>query len=90
MIRKDPQYEQSYLNLGMLYLDQDSIEMAKKQFDMLIKISPLHIRAYYFRGVSQELSGNNDAALADYRQAVKLAPNFEAAIQGINRLEEVN
>ncbi|MCB0614808.1 MAG: tetratricopeptide repeat protein [Phaeodactylibacter sp.] len=85
--RVDPQYEEAYFNSGLIYMDMDSIEQARKQFDIAIQTSPTHIRAYYFRGLAQEMLGNEQAAKADYEQALRLAPNFEKAQEGLDRVK---
>ncbi|MCB0563161.1 MAG: tetratricopeptide repeat protein [Phaeodactylibacter sp.] len=85
--RADPQYEEAYFNSGLIYMDMDSIEQARKQFDITIQTSPTHIRAYYFRGLAQEMLGNEQAAKADYEQALRLAPNFEKAQEGLDRVK---
>jgi len=86
--RVDPQYEEAYFNSGLIYMDMDSIEQARKQFDIAIETSPTHIRAYYFRGLAQEMLGNKAAARADYEQALRMAPNYEKAQEGLERVKE--
>lgn len=86
--RVDPQYEEAYFNSGLIYLDMDSIEQARGQFDIAIETSPTHIRAYYYRGLAQEMLGNAAAAKADYEQALKMAPNYENAQEGLERVKE--
>ena len=86
----DPQYEEAYYNAGLLYLDLDSIPQAYQQFDLAINIFPLHIRAYYYRGLSAEAMGNVDQAKADYEQALRLAPDYEYPQEGLRRLAGEN
>lgn len=88
MVRVDPQYEQSYFNMGLLYLDQDSIQKAYEQFNLLVGISPLHIRGYYYRGLSLEFLGNLEGARADYEQALKLSPDYQNALEGVERVRQ--
>ncbi|MCB9264345.1 MAG: tetratricopeptide repeat protein [Lewinellaceae bacterium] len=86
--RVDPQYDEAYFNSGLIYLDMDSIEQARKQFDIAIETSPTHIMAYYYRGLTQEMLGNREAAMADYEQALRMAPNYEKAQEGLERLKQ--
>lgn len=83
----DPQYEEAYYNSGLLYLDMDSLSKAEQQFDLTVKTSPTHIRGYYFRGLSRELQGEVEAAIADYEQALRMAPEYEKAQAGLDRLK---
>ncbi|MEM8527757.1 MAG: tetratricopeptide repeat protein [Bacteroidota bacterium] len=82
----DPQYEEAYYNAGLLYLDLEKPKEAHQQFDLAIKFSPTHIRAYYYRGLSSEFMGNIEAAKKDYRQALKMAPDYEAAREQLEAL----
>lgn len=84
----DPQYETSYYNAGLLYMELDSFAQAYQQFDLTLKTSPLHIRAYFYRGLAAELTGDFAQAKADYQQALKLAPGYERAEQALLRLVE--
>lgn len=88
IITLDPQYEEAYFNSGLLYLDMDSLSRAEQQFDLTVKTSPTHIRAYYFRGLSRELQGKNAGAVADYEQALRMAPDYEQAQERLDGLKE--
>ena len=89
IVRQDPQYEDAFYNAGLLYLDLDSVLQAHEQFHLTLQINPVHIRAYYHRGVASEMMGNLPAAKADYAQALQLAPDYERAQEGINRLADI-
>jgi tetratricopeptide (TPR) repeat protein len=86
--RLDMQYEDAYLNAGLIYLEMDSVEKAYKQFDILVNISPINIGGWYYRGLASELKGDVEAAKQDYRQALKFAPNFEKAKSALAELEK--
>jgi len=86
--RKDPQYEEAHFNSGLLYLDMDEPEKAKAQFDLTVQVDPTHVRAYYYRGLTAELQGNPAAAKNDYEQALRLAEDFEAAQEALERVNE--
>jgi Tfp pilus assembly protein PilF len=62
---------------------------AHEQFDMTLQVNPVHIRAYYYRGVASEMMGNLPAARDDYEQALRLAPDYVRAQEGLNRLQEL-
>ena len=83
----DPQYDPAHFNSGLIYLDMDSVARAEKMFDITLEVSPRHIRAYYYRGVAREMQGNNDAALRDYEQALDMAPDYQQALEGVERLK---
>lgn len=83
----DQQYDPAHFNAGLIYLDMDSIARAEELFDITIEVSPRHIRAYYYRGLAREMQGKNQAALRDYQQALDMAPDYERALEGVERLK---
>lgn len=88
IIRRNPDYSYAYFDMGMMYLDMDSLQKAADNFDFSIKTDPLFVKAYYYRGVANELDGKMEQALADYIQANKMSPNFKEAKEARDRLEK--
>lgn len=82
----DAQFADAYYNIGLAYLQMDSIKLAYDNFKITTRIEPLHYLAYYFRGQTYELQGNKDAAKKDYQQVLKLNPNFARAKEAIAKL----
>lgn len=91
IITKAPQLEDTYFNKGLLYLDTDSTAAAMEQFNLAIQFDPAFVKAYYYRGLAKELTGDTDGALADYEQALRLTPDefpeVEAAIVRVKKGE---
>lgn len=83
----DPQYEEAYYNAGLLYLDLEKLNEAYQQFNLAIQFSPTHIRAYYYRGYTNELLNKPDAAKLDYEQSLRMAPDYEAAKERLTILQ---
>jgi tetratricopeptide (TPR) repeat protein len=86
IITLNQQYEDAYLNSGLLYLDLDSIEAAKQQFDLAIQIEPTLVNAYYYRGIANELLNQPQLAISDYEQAIRLNDQYKEAEEALNRL----
>lgn len=86
----DMQYDEGYLNAGLLYLDLDSIEQARKMFDLVIGVNPINIEAYCFRGIAYEKAGNFSKARKDYETALRMAPEYELANEGLERVKGKN
>lgn len=84
--RADRQYVAGYFNAGLLYLELDSVAPALREFDLVVKNDPLHIRGFFFRGYANELAGELNAACADYDVALRYAPDYELALEGYDRL----
>ena len=85
----EPHYRDAFFNAGLIYMDMDSLEAAKAQFDIAINVSPTFIPAYYYRGLAQEMLGKLAAARADYEQALRMAPNYDDALDGLERIKLV-
>ena len=88
IIARDPDYANAYFDMGMIYLEIDSLSMAYSSFDIAIKTDPIFVKAYFWRGVAAEAQGNLAAALGDYKQAYGMAPQYEAAKEAKERLEK--
>ena len=87
LIKFYPQYEDAYYNSGLLYLDMDSIDLARRQFDLAIEIEPTFVQAYYYRGVTAELIGDQEGAKEFYEAALRLNADYPEAQDALNRLQ---
>ncbi len=79
-------YVNSFFNTGWILMQQDSLEKAWRQFDIVTKLEPTDAEAYYNRGLVSELMGKNQEALADYKQALVFAADYPEAKEGVRRL----
>lgn len=86
IIVHNPDYSNAYFDLGTIYLELDSLDQAHSNFDIATKTDPLFVKAYYYRGLASELKGNKEAALADYRQANGMSPDYPEAKEALIRL----
>ncbi len=68
--------------LGALNRYDEAIE----QLRLAIKIDPLNIEAYHNRAVIAEHRGDVESAIADYRQALRYAPDFAPSRTALRRL----
>ncbi|MGB3798271.1 MAG: tetratricopeptide repeat protein, partial [Lewinella sp.] len=83
----DRQYVAGNFNAGLLLMEQDSLQRAYSEFNITIMNDPIHIRAYFYRGYASELMGDPDAARRDYETALRMAPDFTLAQEGLERLD---
>ncbi|MCF8248025.1 MAG: tetratricopeptide repeat protein [Saprospiraceae bacterium] len=83
----DPQYAEGYYNVGLIYLDMDSVKQAYKSFDLAVKVSPEFAEAYYHRGLAAEMKGDKVQALSDYENVLRFSPDFAGAKEGVKRLK---
>ena len=88
MIEIDSDHSKAYYDLGLLYLDLDSLKKSNDHFNMAVQTEPLFARAYFYRGLTQELLGNLQGAVRDYEQTLKLTPEDKDAQEGRKRITE--
>ncbi len=86
IVARNPDYSNAYFDMGMIYLELDSLKQARNNFDIAIKTDPLFVRAFYYRGMIEEAEGNFEAAFNDFNKAAKMAPSFEEAKTALERV----
>ena len=89
LISHDPYYADAYFNMGLLFLQIDSLNKAKQHFELTVKTEPSYARAYYYLGLLSELSGLNKDALRQYEQSLRLDPDDEDSRRAILRVQEM-
>lgn len=82
----DPQYSDAIFATGYILLQQDSFERARRQFDLVTKITPTNAVAYYNRGLCSELMEDKNSAAKDYQQALTFDSGYTSAKEGLKRL----
>lgn len=88
LLLRDPDYANAYFDMGAIYLELDSFSKAYDNFNIATKVDPIFVKAYYYRGVASEKMGNLEAALADYKQANGMSPEYQEAKDARARLEK--
>ena len=81
-----PDYTDAYFNLGLLYLDQDSLAPAHAHFDLAVKTRPQFANGYFYRGLASEFMANLESALLDYEVTRRLDPTHERAAAALARV----
>jgi tetratricopeptide (TPR) repeat protein len=82
----DRDYADAYFAMGYILLQQDSLDKAWRQFDLVTKLEPTNEKAYYNRGLASEMMGKNKEALQDYQQALTFNPQYQEAAAGVKRV----
>jgi tetratricopeptide (TPR) repeat protein len=79
---------EDYLNqLGYEYLRQDEIPTAVKLFQLNVNLFPESANVYDSLGEALYMQGEKDLALALYRRAMELNPDFPSARRMVIRIE---
>jgi tetratricopeptide (TPR) repeat protein len=87
IIIEHPDYSNAFFDMGLIYLEQDSLNKAHEHFNQAIRTDPLFVIAYYYRGVASESKGDTKAAIEDYKQALKMSPNLPEPKKALERLK---
>lgn len=79
--------DQCYYNLGAIYLEvKKDYRPALEAFSKAIELNPNYLEAYFARGFTYSRMNDVPSARADYNMCLKLQPNYELAIEGLNNL----
>lgn len=81
-------YDKAYFSIGYILMQQDSLEKAYRQFDLVTKLSPTNAGAYYNRGLCNEMMGKKAEALEDYKQALAFDSEYKEAKEAIQRVSK--
>ena len=85
----DSSYFLASYNLGYIHLvKKEDYSGALRFFDHTLRMNPSYVDALYNRGLCFEILGDREKARSSYREALGLLPNFDRAVEGMNRLDE--
>ncbi len=76
----------AYYNRAVAYYRTKQYVMAHGDFTRAIELRPNMASAYFGRGMVFEGIGRNDHAIDDYRAALRINPNHQAAKQRLTAL----
>ncbi len=80
----------AYYNEGYIYLvEKQEYGNAVEAFEQAIAIDPSFVPAVYNLGRTYEAMGRYDEAREQYKLALKLKTNYPLAIDGLNRLDDI-
>lgn len=85
ILEVDTKNPNAFYNLGLAYLQIDSVQQAYQHFDISIELDPVYKMGYYYRGYTSNLLGNEQAAKKDFEQVLRLDPDFERAKEALGQ-----
>ena len=89
LLQVDTAYYFGYYNLGYIAFNiEKDYRKATVMFTKALKFNPSYAEAYYMRGLSFEQLGEYAKSIRDYTEAIKIAPGYELAVVGLNRVEK--
>ena len=88
MVSKVKSCDQCYYNLGAIYFGlKNNPEQAVEYFTKAIEVNPNYLEAYFARAFIYAKLKDKTSAKADYNMCLKLQPDYEDAIRGLNELK---
>ncbi len=79
-IQLDPNFIKAYIDLGVLYLQQNAFSVAETHFDQALSIDPRSELAHFNRGLLYGITGKLDPAINEFSQTLELNPNATAVM----------
>lgn len=87
ILKIDSSYNDAHFNLGYIAMVmQNDLAKAIKHFSDNIRFHPNNYEAFYMRGLCYERLKDKDNAIRDYRQALKLYPQYDNAAIALGKL----
>ncbi|MEX2595628.1 MAG: tetratricopeptide repeat protein [Salibacteraceae bacterium] len=88
LLSKNNEYFDAWYNIGYIHLEiLDKYDSAAYCFNQAIAFGPeKYFPAVYNRGLSREKSGDFKKAEDDYREALRLNPQYDLAARGLSRV----
>jgi tetratricopeptide (TPR) repeat protein len=84
-IRNDPNNLPARTNLGLYYYTEGKYDEAVEQYAFANQINPDPL-LYFKIGIARRDEGNDQEAIANFRQALAMAPDFNAAREELDAL----
>ncbi|GAB4326879.1 MAG: tetratricopeptide repeat protein [Bacteroidales bacterium] len=88
ILEKDPTFYFALYNIGYIQLVYlEDYASAVDYFTQAIDLKPDYVEAWYNRGFARELMKDVQNAYQDYQKALEYRPNYDKAVQGLNRID---
>jgi tetratricopeptide (TPR) repeat protein len=83
---RNTHYIDAYFNLGFIYLQQDSLDKAFRQYDLVTKLDPTNPAGFFNRGLCNEMLNRPQDAVLDYRKALVIDSGYQSPKKALQRL----
>ena len=78
-IEIDPNYLESYINIGLLYSKEGDTEKAISYYEKAIAVDPDFTKAHYNLGTVYAEKGKSDKAISEFKKCLSINPNLAKA-----------
>jgi Flp pilus assembly protein TadD len=77
LVSANPRDPRARLHLGKVYLAMEKVELAKLEFIKATELYRDYANAHYYLGMAHMKENNNQAAIASFREVLRIAPDSE-------------
>lgn len=89
IIISEPSYGMAYLNSGILYMQQDDLDKAYENFNILAQREPTNANAFFYRAQVSYLKGEYGKSIDDLKNTLTLNPNDKEAKSLLQEIENI-
>lgn len=82
----DPQNYRAYFNVGYIAFERADYSEARRHWDIATRMQNFYPQAYYMKGLSFELQGKREDAVANYKLAYEQDPDYSLAKEALLEL----
>ncbi|MBW2554707.1 MAG: tetratricopeptide repeat protein, partial [Deltaproteobacteria bacterium] len=75
-IEIDPNYLESYINIGLLYNKEGDTKKAISYYEKAIAVDPDFTKAHYNLGVVYVKKGKLDKAISEFKRCISIDPDY--------------
>ncbi len=86
-ILRNTRFADAYFNMGYILMQEDSVQKAWRQYNLVTKIDPMNPTGYYNRGLCSEMMDSIKNAVADYRMAIAMDTSYSSPKEALRRLK---
>ena len=79
-------YVPAIIGMGNVYKSQGKFSQALQAYGQALKFNPQSYEAWYVKGTTHEALKDISPAINSYEQALKIKPDYQAAQEGLRRL----
>lgn len=88
LLKKDSTYIDAHLNLGVLRLEQDSLDKAYSNFNSIVTLKPKDLKGLYFRAYTLSALGKKTAAITDLKTILNIDSTDQKSIQLLKTIQK--
>ncbi|MCK6611514.1 MAG: tetratricopeptide repeat protein [Bacteroidia bacterium] len=82
----EPENYRAYYNVGYIAFERGDYSEARRHWDIATRMQNFYPQAYYMKGLSYEIQGKKEDAIANYKLAYEQDPDYTLAKEALQEL----